>query len=192
MPTLANEALADGQPVELIWGVGEDYGSPNTGKVVLDGVERPFTHGKTLRTADSKYPGNEEPTVQVLGVDDDDIVLTGWLLDLVAGARGYALETRDALHKAFLAQRYSKIAWGEAFLAWGYLRAVSFDTRTEGRIKYRITFRVTKTKDSEVLSVPFDPPPSESALVEIMNALKEYAGDAAETAATILAVEAVT
>jgi len=119
---------------------------------------QPFTYGGHQQLVKEYYPGNPEPTVQVLGGREDNVTLKGtFKVKKINSADNDTLrEVPQALVDAIdgIRQRGNlvHIALGE-WERWGFIERVKWDVKTLARIDYEIEFFIIG-----------DAPPSECKL----------------------------
>jgi hypothetical protein len=136
----------------------------------------PFMYGGTQKMVADYYPGNSEPTVQVLGPQESEITVNGRLkakhfsdkivgeerdADLTARLREIPLEFQKSIELIRLNGFLVQIQLGE-FSRWGFIKEASFELTTVADIRYKITFLIVgfnKPRDYIIVSnngeVPF-------------------------------------
>lgn len=121
---------------------------------------QPFTFGGEQRLVSTYYPGNSEPTVQVMGSKENDLTIKGELR-LKKFKRIYKSTTDDAGSPSLtetevrqIAQEFQelidamrirgnlvRLSMGE-WQRWGFIQSVSFDLYTLAKITYEIKFLI--------------------------------------------------
>jgi LysM repeat protein len=118
---------------------------------------QPFTYGGKQQLVKEYYPGNAEPTVQVMGAREDNVTIKG-TFKVKHISEPTLREVPQALCDAIddIRQRGNlfHISLGE-WERWGFIEQTKFDVKTLARIDYEITF-----------SIMGDSPPSECKLQE--------------------------
>jgi len=132
----------------------------------------PFTYGGTQKMVADYYPGNSEPTVQVLGPQEDEITISGKLKSkhfakqrndptLEESIRKLPLEYQKSIELIRLNGFLVNIQMGE-FSRWGFIKQATFELATYADIRYKITFLIVgfnKPRDYIVVSktgeIPF-------------------------------------
>lgn len=137
----------------------------------------PFVHGGTQKLVTDYYPGNSEPTVQVLGPQESDITINGrfkakHFSDKIVGEerdpgltemlRQVPTEISKQIEAIRLNGFLVHIQMGD-FSRWGFIKESSFEIHTLADIYYKITFFIVgfnKPRDYIIVSktgqVPFD------------------------------------
>jgi len=124
----------------------------------------PFEWGGRLRYSETNYPGWDEPTVQVLGNQEEPITVTGRLHDRRQQADlGVAYATMEALEELRRRGNMLKITLGE-WVRYGYLDQTRFRMKTKRDMEYELDIFIV----SEF-------PPQQCPLVE---ASKRYPSEA--------------
>lgn len=109
----------------------------------------PFKFGGEQKIVKDYYPGNSEPTVQILGPREDDITINGRLKAKLLKAQGDRKETLrtfpEEMQELITAMRVRgnlvRITMGE-FQRFGFIQKDEYDVKTRADIKYRITFSI--------------------------------------------------
>lgn len=100
-------------------------------------AEAGVVEARELRTASTHYPGGAYREVQLLGVAEEDLELTGLLRDAWGGP-GYAANARLALRDLQLAQHPIWLSWGLTWARLVILKRVEI-THDNGGLRYRLT-----------------------------------------------------
>jgi len=161
------------EPLEglgLLQLVGSD--TPNQGVVV----------GGKLRSVVTRYPGNDRPAVQILGVDEEPIVLEGTFRDDQFGIDGHAMKMQAECRAALLGRSYSQLSWGSALVRRGYVDAVEFDVKSERWIGYKLTFQVCEADEAIVLAKPFAAAETSFDLLATLREVAAAVSDVADAA----------
>lgn len=111
---------------------------------------QPFEFGGEQRIQKDFYPGNSEPTIQVLNPQEDDVVVRGRFKDKLYKdpiARGVAEELQKQIDGIRIRGNLVKISMGE-WRRYGFLQKTAFKLKTNADIDYELTF----------LIVGFNPP----------------------------------
>lgn len=103
----------------------------------------PFKYGGKGRISKEFYPGRAEPTVQVLGSEEDDVTIMGELKEkkFTKDYAGIADEYRELLDLIRLRQNIVKIELGE-WVRYGMINSTNWEISRINRIKYSITFLI--------------------------------------------------
>jgi nucleoid-associated protein YgaU len=142
-------------------------------QVVLKGQfmpHQPFTFGGEQRLVKEYYPGNSEPTVQVLGPKESDLKIKGGFRIKglkrqygqdsggtsieAAQVREFALQYQELIDAMRLRGNLVKITMGH-WHRWGFIENVSFDMKTKADIAYEISFFIVgfnPPKNSKILT----------------------------------------
>ena len=130
----------------------------------------PFGFGGVQKLVKDYYPGNTEPTVQVLGPRENDITIRGRLKskNLTASQeqresfRGFAQELQQLIEAMRIRGNLIRMYMGE-FQRFGFLEEANFQMRTIADIDYEIKFSIigfNPPSDCKVIdrskNVPFD------------------------------------
>ena len=155
-------------------------------KVVLLGNSmptQPFTFGGEQKLVKDYYPGNSEPTVQVLGPRESNITIKGTLKanrfairnepstdpevsEAQSGAteqfRQFAKEKQELIEAMRIRGNLVRITMGD-FQRFGFIEQTQFDMKTLAQIDYSVQFSIigfNPPSDCKILSrtktVPFD------------------------------------
>lgn len=141
--------------------------------IVLKGdslPHQPFVYGGQQKLVKDYYPGNSEPTIQVLGPRENNVTINGRLKakqlkyadkDQREKYREYPLEMQQLIEYIRLNGFLCEIKLGE-WTRWGFIEEASFDFKTKADIQYRISFSIigfNKPKDwiqvKSTAEVPF-------------------------------------
>lgn len=133
MPVLADENLVliralDGSAVVALF----DSAMP----------ERGIEVGVKLRSVVTRYPGNDAPTTQVMGTEEDDIPLKGQWRDVWIGSDGAALAYVTQMRTLLLSQKPCELSWGQALVRRGYVKEFTHTIERAGIIGWSLTFQV--------------------------------------------------
>ncbi len=120
--------------------------------------------GGKQRLVKTHYPGANAASVQVLGAEESDIVLRGWLRDVWEGVDGLALVQRAQIEQVRRRQRLCQLQWGEVFTVRGFLREANFKLHRETDIEYELTFDVVESDAPETLAARAFPSASRSEI----------------------------
>lgn len=116
-------------------------------KIVLAGSfmpHQPFKFGGRQEIKKDYYPGNSEPTVQVLGPREEDIEINGkFKLKRFKddSLREVAMEYQKQIDAMRIRGNLVKIKLREWY-RYGFIESVEFDLRTKADISYRINFSI--------------------------------------------------
>jgi LysM repeat protein len=114
----------------------------------------PFVYGGTQKLVSDYYPGNSEPTVQVLGPQEDEITINGRFKskhfstkivgegpdpELAELLRTVPLELQQQVETIRLNGFLVQLQLGE-FSRWGFIKQAIFNLKTVADIEYKITF----------------------------------------------------
>ena len=109
----------------------------------------PFTFGGEQRIVKDYYPGNSEPSVQVLGSRESDITIKGRMYSkrlATAGGnsesiRSFPQELQQKIEAMRIRGNVVRLYMGE-FQRFGFIESASFDLKTLADIKYTINFSI--------------------------------------------------
>ena len=132
----------------------------------------PFTFGGEQRITKMYYPGEPEPSTQVLGPTETDVMINGQLKDVrypssllgrEKGLTGYSVFIRDELDRIRYGGRLCRFTLG-AWKRYGYISKTEFKIARESRMDYSLTLLIVsinklptnlKIITDEVKNIPF-------------------------------------
>lgn len=137
-----------------------DFNETTLSKVRLVGNQMPqvpFTFGGEQRTNKMYYPGEPEPSIQVLGPSETDVTINGQLKDIQnAGDQvGYSQLVRDNIERIRFKGSLCKFQLGD-WIRHGYITKTNFEIRRKTRMNYSITLSI----------VSFESPPTNAKFLE--------------------------
>lgn len=147
----------------------DTFGIPTGNSVYLLGNQLPkevFPFGGKQHLVKEYYPGNSEPTVQIMGAREDDISFKGTFKDrriqeVVPGQfYGAAYEYAKSLDLMRMRGNIIRLQLGE-FIRYGFIESVGFQMKTLGYIDYTINFSVIGLRfpsGCKLLTTPKDIP----------------------------------
>lgn len=144
-------------------------------KITLIGDQmphQPFTFGGSQQLVKDYYPGNSEPTVQVLGAREDDVTIRGRFKaklfksgtdkDRREALRLFATALQEQLDAIRIRGNLVRITMGE-WQRFGFIEKTKFDMKTLADIDYEINFMIVgfnPPSDIKTISrtkvIPFD------------------------------------
>ena len=143
-------------------------------QVILRGSDMPmipFTFGGAQKIVKDYYPGNSEPSVQVLGPRENNIVIKGRLkaktINISASQdketyRNYPQEMQQLIEAMRIRGNLVRMSMGE-FQRFGFIENVVFNMRTLADIDYEIDFSIVgfnAPRNCKIIAVtkqvPFD------------------------------------
>lgn len=157
--------------------------------LTLDGAamaERGLEVGAKLRKIVNRYPGNDVPSVQVLGHEEDPIVIKGSLNDSLMGLAGYARATANAMRELFLGKRYVAFSWGDTLVRRGMIDELKLIWDRDSLARYELTLLPLEAQEAVVIAVPFPASEQPAAFLEAIEAALDELEDAADNAVAIL------
>lgn len=125
-------------------------------KVTLVGNQMPFApfkFGGKQRIKKDFYPGNSEPSTQILGPEESDQTIRGVLKDIkypqanpfasppVPDLKGASLELQELLDSIRIRGNLCRFKLGE-WQRYGFIEETEFDLRTISRIAYQIKLSI--------------------------------------------------
>lgn len=123
----------------------------------------PFVFGGELAITKDYYPGSSEPTIQVLGSRESDIVINGRLKvkhfkpgDRAEALRAVPEEIQQSLENFRIRGNILRFKLGE-FVRYGFLVNTSFSMKTRADIDYALTLAIignTEPVGCRVLNAP--------------------------------------
>jgi hypothetical protein len=120
----------------------------NKDKVILAGSYMPkekFTFGGEQKITKEFYPGNSEPSLHILGSQEEDVIITGRFYDkrypVGQDFDGMATKMQQLIDDIRRGGQILKITLGE-WKRYGILTKCSFDMKRLGDIEYSITFSI--------------------------------------------------
>lgn len=146
MPVLADDTLVTLETID------------KTVRVVLQDSampERGIEVGLKLRSVVTRYPGNDTPTTQVMGTEEDDIPLRGQWRDVWLGLDGQALVLVGQMRELLKSQKPCELQWGKALVRRGYVKEFAHTIERAGIIGWKMTFQVDEADEAIALAVPF-------------------------------------
>lgn len=143
-------------------------------QVILRGSDMPFmpfTFGGTQKLVKDYYPGNTEPTVQVLGPRENNITIKGRLKAKTINTtqsqdkesfRNYPQEMQQLIEAMRIRGNLIRMVMGE-FQRYGFIEEAVFPMKTLADIDYEITFSIigfNAPRNCKIIAVtkqvPFD------------------------------------
>ena len=102
----------------------------------------PFEFGGEQKLVEKYYPGNPEPSVQILGSREAPLVIKGRLHDRrqAAGTTGIAWAVKDVLEDIRRRGNLVRISLGDSWVRYGYLQLTKFPMRDRNNLEYNLTF----------------------------------------------------
>lgn len=152
--------LADGQPVVITELTGQGR------SVTLEGPdlpERGMEAPVSLRERTTRYPSGRA-SVQMLGVEEEPVVLKCLFNDVWSGLDGGAAELVSTLRSILCAQGLVSLEWGQLLVRRGYLKRITPAYRMESLIGCTIEFQPTEADEAIYTSTPFQPTTAAGAL----------------------------
>ena len=150
---------------------------------------RGFEVGVNLRTVETSYPGNSAKSVQIMGVEQEPIIVEGFLRDSWQGEAGAALRLRATMEALCLAQRLCQFEWGDTIVKRGYVKNFRAMPDKDTEWRYRLEFMVLESDDAVTIRAPQAlPTATQSTLSKVLDAISE-AEDALNQ--TVLATNAI-
>lgn len=105
---------------------------------------QPFNFGGEQKVVKNYYPGNSEPTAQVLGPQEKDVVIKGRFKDKkykTPEARGVAYELQQQIDAIRIRGNLVEITMGE-WQRYGFLIDTDWNLKTKADIDYQLTFTI--------------------------------------------------
>jgi len=157
---IVGATAADGQPVTIREMGGEGRTVTLEGPDLPDrGIEAPLA----LREVTTRYPSGRT-SVQMLGVEEEPVVLKCTFNDVLTGLGGGALNQVATLRSILCAQGLVELAWGTAIVRRGYLKRVTPSYRRESLIGCTIEFTPTEADETFYSTAPLQPVTASTAL----------------------------
>ena len=112
---------------------------------------QPFVYGGQQKLVKDYYPGNSEPTVQVLGPRENNVTIKGRFKSKKfkfgdktqrENFRQYALEMQQLVEYIRVNGFLCELKLGE-WVRWGFIEEAVFDFKTMADIDYSISFSIT-------------------------------------------------
>jgi hypothetical protein len=99
--------------------------------------------GGKQRITKTYYPGHPEPTVQILGPEEDDLVIEGMLKDrrIPIEYKGESLLLMEVLDSVRAYGSMLLVEWA-SYRRYCYLQEAKFEIERENRITYKLTFSI--------------------------------------------------
>ena len=169
---------ADGLPVLIQELEGAfTYLELGAAKLPEQGVEV----GVKLRHVVNRYPGATTPSVQIMGIEEDPIILRGRIVDAQTGLSGDALATMGLLRSQLLGLRYCSLSWGTDLVRRGFVIGAKLTLRKATSIDYELTFLPVEADEASVLAVPFPNAVSPLSLLDLLREILAALDDLADT-----------
>jgi phage protein U len=112
--------------------------------------EQGVSAGVEQRLTTTQYPGSSEKSTQFMGSTDGDIQLSGYWRDEHKGLEGHALSQLNTA-RALCSQGYRcELVWGPYLVREGWLKAVEPSYDRPDVIRYRLTFMVDRSQETQV------------------------------------------
>lgn len=105
---------------------------------------QPFNFGGEQKAVKNYYPGNSEPSVQILGPQEKDLVIKGRFKDKKyksPEARGVAFELQQQIDAIRIRGNLLELTMGE-WQRYGFLVDTDFSLKTKADIDYQLTFMI--------------------------------------------------
>lgn len=101
----------------------------------------PFEFGGDQKLVEKYYPGNPEPSVQILGAREAPLVVKGRLHDRRQPVgSGIAWQVKDVLEDIRKRGNLVRISLGDQWIRYGYLQNTKFPMKDRSSIEYVLTF----------------------------------------------------
>jgi LysM repeat protein len=174
---------------------GKEFDLPNNAGYGFELVgpfmpQVPFEFGGSQRIVKEYYAGSKEPTVQVLGSQENDVIIRGAFklkkinqpgTDQLAGASGLAEAMQRQVDAVRLRGNLLRIQMGE-WKRWGFMEECKFNLKRLVEIEYEIKFTIigfnkpTNTKFTEAQPDDLIAPNKDliNASTEILAAARNY------------------
>lgn len=126
-------------------------------RVVLEASALPFQGvdaGVSQRLVRTHYPGASRASVQVMGTEENEVVLSGRLSDVLLGEAGGAEALVGKLRELVLGQRPIQLTWG-ALVRRGFLQRFTPRYSRRDLVGYEISFLPDEADDAVVVGVPY-------------------------------------
>jgi hypothetical protein len=110
----------------------------------------PFVFGGQHRTSKEYYAGNSEPTIHVLGSEEDDLSISGRFYDKRLPTNtetdfyGASYEMQESINEIRRRGNVLRIWLGE-WQRYGFLTGCQFEMKRKGDIEYKLTFAIIGT-----------------------------------------------
>lgn len=143
--------------------------------------------GGSLRVVRTWYPGSSTPSVQVMGTQEDDIVIRGMWRDDMIGLAGGAFALMQNARALLLGQSPCQLQWmgtdGTALkTCTGFVKQFTPKFNRADAIGWTLTFQVDQSDESTVLAVPQVHLKSPFNLLDLLRAIAAAAAKVAEAA----------
>lgn len=143
-------------------------------RVTLEASALPFQGveaGVSQRLVKTYYPGTTRASVQVMGTEEGDVVLTGRLSDVLLGEAGGAEALVAKLRALVVGQRPVQLTWG-AVVRRGFVQSFVPNYSRRDSVGYEITFSPDEADDAAVVAVPYQATTATDVL-SILDLLRE-------------------
>jgi hypothetical protein len=123
--------------------------APPFRSIILAGKDRPepVERESKQRAKQTWYPGQTQASTQVLGAQEEPLVLTGRFRDPLSLLDGGAQGRMEILRGMLLGQRGCRLLWGDAISLQGRVAGLKFKTYRLNDVGYEITFEIDKSDD---------------------------------------------
>lgn len=118
--------------------------------VTFAGPDRPepVRRVSRARVVQTWYPGAKQASVQQLGIEQEPIVLRGWLRDPLSVLLGDGPQARLAILRGLQeGGRQCWLLWGDTINLTGRVEILDYTTVKMNKIQYEITFAVDKSDE---------------------------------------------
>jgi len=141
----------------------------------------------SLRVVENYYPGNEAPSVQIMGTKEEPIILKGMWRDDLIGLNGGAYALMQDARALWLGQSPCQLQWmgddGTALLTrTGLVANFKATLRRADDIGWTLTFNAYQADESSVLATPQIPLHMPMTLADLLAKLAAAASAVAEAA----------
>ncbi len=118
-----------------------------------DMPERPLGVAGSQRAVQTWYPGQSKASTQVMGTEEEPIVLRGWFRDPLTILDGGATVRVATLRGIMQGQGLCQLIWGDVVVRKGRVARCDFKFHRTQVVRYEITFEVDQA-DEVVAVVP--------------------------------------
>lgn len=169
IPTISK---ADGLPVVIT-----ELGPPF--RVVTfsgrDRPEAPVTVEDRQRAVQTRYPGTQQASTQVMGTEQSAIPLKGWFWDPLTEIDG-GPQSRVALLRGIMqGQQSCTLQWGDVITRIGRVASCKFDFYKRSKVRYEISFAVDQANEI-VAMVPLPTVGGDAALKAALEGIVQLVG----------------
>lgn len=155
-----------------------------SGSLTLDDSALPaqgIDFGAKTRLVQTYYPGTSSPSTQIMGTQEEPILLRGVWRDEWLGLLDGAYELVQEARALLLGQARCELQWG-SLTRRGYVASFTATLRRLGYWDWSLTFNVDQADEALVISLPIPPAATPFSLANLLAAALQAADELATVA----------